>query len=239
MARKASCPGCAPLPFSSRTPTATLTGLEPGTAYNISVVGVNKWGQRTPSSNTLLLTTPAGVRLTAAKATGPSSGTATAVGTPPSGFASFVFTLKSATCPTCKPLTFSSKTPNVAFTKLEPATKVRGWRVGGQGAGMTGMGSNGCPTCRLSHVVKPAGVPQIGTNSALRFLLISAVQRHGGWVQQVGHADARQQHAAAHHASPPCPQPEPGERQGHQPRQSHRHRHPAANWLFCSGTQQL
>ena len=162
MARKASCPACAPLTFSTRTPTAALTGLEPGTAYNISVVGVNKWGTRTPGSNTLLMTTSPGVRLTAAKATGPNSGSATAVGTPASGFASYVFTLKSAACPSCKPLTFSSKTPTVAFTKLEPATKVSGWeaggraggRAGGQDTGKTGLGAQTvCP-----HVAEPAGV---------------------------------------------------------------------------------
>jgi hypothetical protein len=159
MARKASCPACAPLTFSTRTPTAALTGLEPGTAYNISVVGVNKWGTRTAGSNTLLMTTSPGVRLTTAKATGPNSGSsATAVGTPASGFASYVFTLKSAACPTCEPLTFSSKTPSVAFTKLDPATKVRGWEAGRAGYRGDWHGRTCLPTCRLTHVAEPAGV---------------------------------------------------------------------------------
>ena len=96
----------------------------------------------------LQLTTPAGasVRLTAAKATGPRAGTATAFGTPLDGFASYVFTLRNATCGTCAPLTFTSKTPTGVFTNLEPGTKVNrtSEAVGRLEYCRTGMGAAQC-----------------------------------------------------------------------------------------------
>ena len=117
--RKANCvvAPCATLTFPSRSPTAALTGLEPGTKvgslragischcaggvcltclthpswplqYNVTVVGVTKTGMRTPGTNRLQFTTPApAVRLTVARALGPTRGTANATALPKGYFA--------------------------------------------------------------------------------------------------------------------------------------------------------
>ena len=54
--------------------------------YNVTVEGISKTGQRTPGDNMLQLTMPAGLRLTQAKATGYTTGTATATALPSDAF---------------------------------------------------------------------------------------------------------------------------------------------------------
>ena len=54
--------------------------------YNVTVEGISKTGQRTPGDNMLQLTMPAGLRLTQAKATGYTTGTATARALPSDAF---------------------------------------------------------------------------------------------------------------------------------------------------------
>ncbi|KAI3423708.1 hypothetical protein D9Q98_010682, partial [Chlorella vulgaris] len=96
-ARPATCvaPPCPALTFTSRTLIAPLTGLSPGTKYNVTVAGVGKTGKRTVGTNTVQLTTPAGLRLTAAVPNGPTTANATAVVSPAgASMAKYVFTAR-------------------------------------------------------------------------------------------------------------------------------------------------
>ena len=58
--RNATCATCTPMVFLSNTTWVVLTGLKGSTTYNVSVVGVDRAGRRTPSSNVMQTTTPQG-----------------------------------------------------------------------------------------------------------------------------------------------------------------------------------
>ena len=84
--RKKGCPTCKPLVFASPNVTANFIGLEPGATYNVTVAGIARDGTRTPGDNWLPLVMPTGLLLTKAKATGYTTGVATARALPEGAF---------------------------------------------------------------------------------------------------------------------------------------------------------
>ena len=69
---------CTVIVISSNSSTASLPGLEPGTKYNVTVVGIDANGTATPGDGVRQFTTPPTLSITSASATSPWSGNATA-----------------------------------------------------------------------------------------------------------------------------------------------------------------
>ena len=75
--------------FNTTCPSrCPVTGLSPGTTYNVSAVCVDAIYGEVPASNTGTLTTPPTLELSSANATTPTSGTATATPSPNNPFTS-------------------------------------------------------------------------------------------------------------------------------------------------------
>ncbi|EFN51256.1 hypothetical protein CHLNCDRAFT_141289 [Chlorella variabilis] len=171
--RKLGCITCKSLNFPSSTATVKLHGLEPGALYNVTVEGISKTGQRTPGDNMLQLTMPAGLRLTQAKATGYTTGTATARALPSDAFTKFVFTVTKARCtvPPCPALTFTSRAPSAQLTGLEPGTKYNVTVLGVTKTGQRTKGANMMQLTTYMFTVKKAlcpGCPKLEFNSSTR-----------------------------------------------------------------------
>ncbi|EFN52451.1 hypothetical protein CHLNCDRAFT_138760 [Chlorella variabilis] len=171
--RKLGCITCKSLNFPSSTATVNLHGLEPGATYNVTVEGISKTGQRTPGDNMLQLTMPAGLRLTQAKATGYTTGAATARALPSDAFTKFVFTVTKARCtvPPCPTLAFTSRAPSNQLTGLEPGTKYNVTVLGVTKTGQRTKGANMMQLTTYMFTVKKAlcpGCPKLEFNSSTR-----------------------------------------------------------------------
>ncbi|KAI3426422.1 hypothetical protein D9Q98_008791 [Chlorella vulgaris] len=144
--RKANCPAkpCPVLTFTRGSLTSPLTGLEPGTKYNVTVEGVSKTGERIRSDNWVPLVMPPGLLLTKAVATGNTTGAATVRTLPAKTFIKYVFTVVKANCfkPPCASLTFTSTSRTAQFTGLASGTRYNVTVSGVDKAGSITKGSN-------------------------------------------------------------------------------------------------
>ena len=98
--------------------------------YNVTVAGIVQSGQKRQGLNTLQLSTAVDMGLRMLDITATSSSTATARAAPGAGakFVAFIFSIRQADCPTCKPLVFrSGPDGKIDISGLEPGVKVGGW----------------------------------------------------------------------------------------------------------------
>ena len=79
---------CTVIVITSNSSTVNITGLEPGTKYNVTVVGIDANGTTTPGVGVGQFTTPPTLAITSASATSPWSGNATATPSPTNPFVS-------------------------------------------------------------------------------------------------------------------------------------------------------
>ncbi|PSC67794.1 bifunctional dihydrofolate reductase-thymidylate synthase, partial [Micractinium conductrix] len=124
--RQASCPKCATLAVQSKDPTAALTGLAPSSNYNVTVIGwVQSGSKMTWAANWLTLTTQQrrSLRLTSATAVNATSANVAALASPNAGFASYVFSLKTAGCAACAAKNVTSTAPAARVNSLVPGAK--------------------------------------------------------------------------------------------------------------------
>ena len=131
--------------------------------YNVTVAGIVQSGQKRQGLNSLQLTTTLDMGLRMLDITATSSTTATARAAPGAGakFVAYIFSVRRADCPTCKPLTFrSGPDGKIDISGLEP-----GMKVGGAVAGWLGGMADYRMVMRGSHAMLSCDI-QLTTTSA-------------------------------------------------------------------------
>lgn len=116
--------GGAPITVTCPSPTnCPMTGLAPGTSYDVFVVAATAAGTKTPASAPLGLTMPAATApaLTSAAAAGPTQGTATATA-PTTGGPWTSYTFTATPIGGGAPIVVTSATPSATFNGLKPGT---------------------------------------------------------------------------------------------------------------------
>jgi hypothetical protein len=139
--------------------------------YNVTVAGIVQSGQKRQGLNSLQLTTTLDMGLRMLDITATSSTTATARAAPGAGakFVAYIFSVRRADCPACKPLTFrSGPDGKIDISGLEPGVKVSAemavwnrWPFFLQAAVWTSCSANKSCRCHRSSPILPVTRPRI------------------------------------------------------------------------------